>query len=471
MAAFAFFILAALFIVPSPAPAQVDRLGSEFQVNTFTPDFQIYPSVAAAPSGDFVVVWSSYDQDLSYGGIFGQRYDSSGNPRGGEFQVNTVSQYDQYFPDISTDSAGNFVVVWASYYQDLDELGVIGRRFAADGTPEGDEFQVNTYTYGYQGFPSVAAAPDGRFLVVWMSSDQDGDDFGIFGQRYDSNGNQAGPEFLVNSYTEDYQGEPSVSASDDQFVVVWSSFDQDGDGYGVFGQRFNSTGGILGPEFQANTYTTDTQRTPAVASDADGNFMVVWESSFQDVSDSSIFGQLFNANGTRQGGEFRVNEESTEARFTPSLAADPQGNFTAVWTADTLNGDQDIFGRRFNQSGSPTSAEFQVNSYTTGNQNYHSVAADAEGRFIVVWSSFDQDGSGYGIFGQRFSAASAPTECPGDCSSDALVTVNELVTGVNIALGLLPVGDCPAFDLDDSGTVTVNELIQAVNAALSGCPA
>jgi hypothetical protein len=455
----------------SAASAEVSPVGPEFQVNTYTTDFQIYPSVAAAPSGQFVVVWASYDQDFSYGGIFGQRYDASGNRLGSEFQVNTTVDDDQYFPAVSADAAGDFVVVWESYYQDGDDFGVFGQRFASDGTPKGTEFQVNTYAYGYQGFPAIASAPDGAFLVVWMSDEQDGSDFGVFGQRYDTNGDPAGAEFLVNTYANDYQGGPSAAADGTgRFVVVWSSFNQDGDGLGIFGQTLNSTGGITGPEFQVNTYTQNDQFAPAVAADARGDFVVAWQSNYQDVSYSSVFAQRFSSSGARLGNEFRAHAESDDARSSPSLAADPNGSFVIVWTANNSVSGQDVFGRYFDSSGAPVGAEFQVNSYTTGGQTYQEVAADARGNFEVVWSSFGQDGDGFGVFGQRFTTGAIPTACPGDCSANGEVTVDELVKGVNIALGILPVGDCLAFDLNNNGQVTVDELIKSVNAALTGCP-
>jgi hypothetical protein len=60
--------------------------------------------------------------------------------------------------------------------------------------------------------------------------------------------------------------------------------------------------------------------------------------------------------------------------------------------------------------------------------------------------------------------------CVGDCSGDGIVKVDELIKGVNIALGILPVADCPAFDRDKSGDVKVDELVAGVNNALTGCP-
>lgn len=68
-------------------------------------------------------------------------------------------------------------------------------------------------------------------------------------------------------------------------------------------------------------------------------------------------------------------------------------------------------------------------------------------------------------------AAAAPAlACTGDCNGDGEVTINEAITGVNVALGNAPVGECTRFDANQDGSVTVNELIAAVGAVLDGCP-
>jgi hypothetical protein len=63
-----------------------------------------------------------------------------------------------------------------------------------------------------------------------------------------------------------------------------------------------------------------------------------------------------------------------------------------------------------------------------------------------------------------------PGGCVGDCDADDSVVVNELVTGVNIALERSAVSVCSPFDVDQSASVSVNELVQAVNNLLRGCP-
>ncbi len=67
------------------------------------------------------------------------------------------------------------------------------------------------------------------------------------------------------------------------------------------------------------------------------------------------------------------------------------------------------------------------------------------------------------------TTTSSPT-CTGDCNSDSAVTVDEIVTLVNIALGTTPITECEAGDTNNDGQITVDEIVTAVNNALNGCP-
>ena len=379
--------------LPQGAP-----LGPEFRVNTYTTGSQAGPLVAADPAGNFVVVWETNGEDGSFYGIFGQRYAASGTPLGPEFRVNTYTTANQYSPAVTADGSGNFVVVWANQ---AGIGGIFGQRFASSGAPLGGEFRVNTYTTNYKTAPAVASDASGNFVVAWTSYKQDGSLWGIYGQRFDSSGAPLGPEFRVNTVVTNGQYDPQVAADPSgSFVVVWDSVGQDGSLYGIFGQRFAASGAPLGPEFRVNTFTTNNQFVGSVAADASGNFVTAWSSFGQDGSLLGVFGQRFSSSGAPLGGEFRVNTYTTNTQAHTGLAMDGAGNFVVVW-----HGGQDsysILGQRFASSGVPLGPEFRVNTYTTGYQVAPSVAADASGNFVVVWRSDVQDGSGYGVFGQRF---------------------------------------------------------------------
>ncbi|MFN8642277.1 MAG: hypothetical protein U0802_11700 [Candidatus Binatia bacterium] len=60
-------------------------------------------------------------------------------------------------------------------------------------------------------------------------------------------------------------------------------------------------------------------------------------------------------------------------------------------------------------------------------------------------------------------------DCVADCDGDGVVAVNEVIRGVNIALGNQPLSECPEADADGDGQVTISELIAAVNDVIGGC--
>jgi hypothetical protein len=387
------------------------RGGAEFQVNSYSTGGQTRPAVATDSRGGFVVVWGSEGQDGSGLGIFGQRYDGSGARVAEEFRVNSYTRLNQSGTAVATAPDGRTVVVWGSSKQDGDNWGVHGQRYDARGARAGAEFQINTYTTGPQGPADVAMTKDGGFVVVWRGGSrpdpQDGQGFGAFGQRFDSTGKRLGGEFQVNTYTTRGQTEVSVDAdAKGGFVVVWTSYHDRGPGSyggtGTFGQRFDSTGKRLGGEFQVNTYTTNPQRFPSVAVRDDGGFAVVWASVDQDGVGFGVFGQRFDSAGSRIGSEFQVNTHTMGLQGYPDVATDGAGRFVVTWSSLDQDGSAfGVFGQRYDSAGSRVGGEFQVNTHTPRNQA--GVAVDVyPGGFVVVWQSSRQDGSRAGIFGRRY---------------------------------------------------------------------
>src|SRR4029078_5385006 len=117
------------------------------------------------------------------------------------------------------------------------------------------ELQVNSYTFGVNSYATLAMDTDGDFVVAWASSFQESGG-GVFGRRFASAGVPQATEFHVNSYVTDTQSFPQIAPQGGgAFVAVWSSYGQDGDSFGVFGVRFSSAGAALASEFQVRSYT------------------------------------------------------------------------------------------------------------------------------------------------------------------------------------------------------------------------
>ena len=106
--------------------------------------------MTALAGGGFVVTWTSDGQDGSGYGIYGQRYAADGTALGSEFRVNTYTTNAQVYSSVAALAGGGFVVTWTSDGQDGSGYGIYGQRYAADGTPVGSEFRVNQITAGDQ---------------------------------------------------------------------------------------------------------------------------------------------------------------------------------------------------------------------------------------------------------------------------------------------------------------------------------
>ena len=164
-------------------------VGTEFQVNTYIDSYQTTPSVTSLSDGGWVVTWQSSEQDLSGYGIYGQRYGANGQAVAAEFQVNTYTYHSPSDASVTSLSDGGWIVTWQSFGQDGSSYGIYGQRYGSDGEAVGTEFQGNTYTNNWQATSSVTSLSDGGWVVTWASNGQDGSLSGIYGQRYDADGN------------------------------------------------------------------------------------------------------------------------------------------------------------------------------------------------------------------------------------------------------------------------------------------
>jgi hypothetical protein len=195
----------------------------------------------------------------------------------------------------------------------------------------------------------------------------------------------------------------------------------------VFAQRFSSAGVPQGAAFLANVYTINNQAKPAVALDADGDFVIAWQSLHQDGpipdGDYGIFARRWSSAGVAQAGEFQVNVYTTDYQRLAQVAADDSGDFVVTWESRLQDGSEaGVFARRFTLNGVAVSPEFRVNSYTFGSQYEPAVDFDADGDFVIAWrTSEPQDGHFDGVFAQRFSLPSLATlDIDGNGVVDAL---------------------------------------------------
>ncbi len=429
------------------SPTSVTAAG-EFLVNTTTTGNQSNPIATGLEDGGYVVFWHSDHVASTNYEYYGQRYDSAGNKVGSEFQVNTYTTLDQAnssWTKYTSLADGGFVVSWHSNGQDTSGWGAYARIYDASGQPVATEFQVNKVYANEQSTISSTQLSNGDIVFSWHSVAQDGSTYGAYARVFDVDGTPKGNEFILNQTTADSQAQALTSAlGNGGFVAVWHSNLQDGSGHAVIGRVFDSSGTATGNEFQVNTYTTLDQAYPDVVTLTNGGFVVIWASFGQDEAGNwGIYGQRYDSAGTALGTEFRANTTTANGQGSQDIVALDGGGFVVSWVS---LGGQDgsgsgMFLQRYDANGVAQGAETQVNTYTAGDQTPANIAALEDGGFVVSWSSYGQDATAtWGIYGQRYDAAgnAVGTETlTGTANNDAFFPATAITnTHIDLAGGI-----------------------------------
>ncbi len=387
------------------------------------------PRIAVLANGGHIVVWTSDNGPANKTDVIGQRFDAAGARIGPEFFVNTTLADSQSAPALAANGSGAFVVAWVSENQDGSGRGIYLQRYDAQGQRLGSEMRVNTSIAGDQTAPAVAIDASGAVVAAWTSADGDG--LGVFAQRFDANGEPAGSEFQVNVSSAGAQQAPALAMdAAGNFVVVWQG--QDADKEGVLARRFDSDGNPLAGEFVVNSVTAGSQLSPTVAMNASGAWVVGWQNG-SGGSAGEIVGQRFDASGNAVGAQFQVNTTTAEAQTAPSVAINANGDFAFAWQSKDGNG-QGVFGQAFAADGTPIGTEQQVSTTTSGDQVAPSVGIAVDGTYRVVWTGDSQDGSGTGIAGQRMLRGDELVFLAGDGDNDSSFTFDATLADLNAAL-------------------------------------
>jgi cyclophilin family peptidyl-prolyl cis-trans isomerase len=268
----------------------------------------------------------------------------------------------------------------------------------------GNEFLVNTAIYGGQQLaasaPSVAVNGAGDFLVTYDGFGA-GDRDGVFVRRYDANGAALGESILANITIAGHQHDAtSALGANGDFVVVWSGRGP-GDSNGIFARRFSASGNS--GEIAVNATTGGDQHSAAIAMAADGSFVVTWAGNGTGDS-QGVFARRFAASGTPLSAEIRVNSSTLLKQQTPAISMADDGSFVITWTSQLQDGSGfGVFAQRFNNQAVAQGGEFRVNTTTAGDQTDPQIAVAGDGRFVIAWTGLDQSGSG--IFAKQFNAA------------------------------------------------------------------
>ena len=262
---------------------------------------------------------------------------------------------------------------------------------------QGEEFQPFGRLPGHQRNPDLAIGANGGF-IAWQHSTQatDGDRV-VIGRLNVLLEGQGSPTRLTSNAERTNESHPSVALlPNGGAVVVWES--------GARNDRevrmrvVNAVGGYQTGIEKVNSYSRGNQQAPAVAANAQGEIMVVWESANQDGDGKGIFARRYTPVGVRVGGIIRVNQSVKWNQTTPAVAAMNDGRFIVAWVGEAEQGMTaagtpkmrgHVMGRLFDRQGNAVGNEFRMD----GGQALCAepqLAAKAGGGFVLAWTQVDE---------------------------------------------------------------------------------
>jgi VCBS repeat-containing protein len=249
--------------------------------------------------------------------------------------------------------------------------------------------------------------------------------------------------------------EPSVAAlSSGGSVVTWI----DGLDDGVFAQKLDAHGSLVGSQL---TVTTAQGSAPDVAPLASDGFVVVWDGGFDVVA------RIYNGSSNPVTNAFVVNDSSTNAQHSASVATLGNGKFVVIWLLDG-GANETIKGQVFNADGTRSGSEFTVSTNAARSSVEvmpPKVTALGSDEFVVTWDNVGTtDGVNNTIHAQIFSSAIVGS--PPVANSDTHAVVEYATTSGNVISGTTG-GDVADTD-SDGDTLTVTAITGANGAGTVG---
>ena len=354
--------------------------GGEYSIAGKLPGDQVHPGLNITTNGGYIV-WEDYWSDKNGLGIGAMRLQNDLSGNGVAFQVNSVATGDQEAAQVSMLNNGGSVFAWQGGRKGFQHI--YSRFLSSSNSWITGDVPVNSVTNRFQNSPVIATLLNGNVAMAYVSVNQAGPGSlaDVYFQMFTPNGNKIGGEVMVNQFTANNQRTPTVAAlPDGRFVVGWVSeqerFTDISNGLpsvDIMARVFNSEGGAAGSEFRVNT-TDKICAAPDFASAPDGGFMATWMEKDLAVRNNGwdIFARRFTSVGvggnvTRVNTQLYGDQSASPRRFAARVQSLPR--YLGQHRAGC-----DPFARRsfccqyLNDDATVSGNEFQVNTTTYGSQ-------------------------------------------------------------------------------------------------------
>jgi hypothetical protein len=396
-----------VYTVEDGAARDLPGFGNDIKLGAGSSAWAAKPSLAALSNGGFVAIWQGSDTVAggAGAGLWAQLRDASGAATGTAFALTPNGDAKiEGEPAVAALAGGRFVVAYSVI--DGGATRIAYRVVEANGSA-GAEHVLDAGASGDAAMPAVTALADGSFAVGWRSGGT------VHVQQAAADGSLAGAQQVYAALSSAFS--PSLAAlKQGGYVVSWGEIN-DGNVYAATSAAPKPFA-VNGDGYAASLDTA--APLPHVATLANGNFVVAWDSYVNapfGFAGSDVFFQLYDSTGHALGAPVQANLEGGAGRYDAAVTALSDGGFVVAWQSQA--GDYDgsgIFGRRFGVDGSAVDArEFEINQMRAGEQTAPDVVALANGGFAAAW--VDSQAGAASVEARVFTvpgAMSSPTSSP-----------------------------------------------------------
>ncbi len=276
----------------------------------------------------------------------------------------------------------------------------------------------------------IAFATDGSSIAVWESQDTANTLRHVYAQRYDSNGTAIAGGFITVATFSDVSvpAEPTVAIdADGRFAIAWVQRNQGTGVNEVLASFYTNTGSVthlddgssagnqviahgllsiplIGPLVNDQQFN---QQQPIIAAVQNDRFVIGFTTVGLALGHDTITLAAFDGSGNRQTGSDTsavINALDGNASRA-AIAGDGSGRFVVTWQQTPASGPTRIEGAYFTSPVDTSGATFTLPAISGASAGAADVAMDADGRFVIAWTSTPTNGDPASVMAQRYTSS------------------------------------------------------------------
>ena len=308
----------------------------------------------------------------------------------------------------ATDAAGH--VTTQTVTVNVTDVDEIAPTVTLDGSSTGPVMLSPATGYIYPNGFDTTALGDGSFLVTWAGNNNGS--YGIYAQRLSAQGVAMGdPVQLASSATNTYSNALdsviSVTAINDAgaYAVAWTGKNSASTDSSIYTQLFNADGSPISAAVKLDGAASAQDIAPQIATLTDGSYIVTWY-----INGGGVYVQRFDDAGVAVGNTVPLIAQGSSNNASPQVTVLDSGSYVVTWQGQT-SGDYHIYVQQFDATGTP-SIQVVLDASTGNSTNYETlpqITALANGGYVVTWSGYNYSNSNYNssTYVQQFDANGA----------------------------------------------------------------